>query len=1126
MKKNDDFYPPIGGWSKHLTKMKLLIVFCLVMSMQLSASVYSQNEHISIQMKNTSLIQIFEEIERVSDYTFVYRVKEVASLTGISIKASKETLVDILEKSLRETNLKYSIVDKTVVITTKTDKDIALKQQGVVVKGQVKDEKGNTLPGATVVILGTQIGVATDVNGKFTLKVPSAQGILLEISCMGMQTERVKLSDNKFINVVLKEDTKQLDEVVVTGIFTKAKESFTGAATFITKEEIKEFASRDILKTIGNIDPSFNIVMNDEFGSDPNRLPEINIRGTSSVPNKSDQELETLQDNERVNLNTPLFILDGFEISLERMMDLNQDEIESITILKDASATAIYGAQGANGVVVLTSIKPKAGKLRVNYSGSSNIEVPDLRSYNLLNAYDKLRVEELAGLYQSDDFNEQLRLTDSYHEKLKTITEGTNTYWLSKPVQVGVGQNHSLSLSGGDPAFRYSLNFSYKNTQGAMKGSNRDNFNGSVNLTYLLKNFRFTNVLALGFNSSQNTEYGTFSEYANLNPYWRLYDEDGVILEQLGLGDPMLSPVRNPLYNASLGGYDKKEYTDIRENFQVEWSVNESFKISGAIGYVRNLGTADLYTPPNHTSFIGITDPNLIGSYRYQNRNSSTLNGQITLNYAKVINQHSIFIGVNSRLRETNSVYYTIDVTGFAHDRMDFISMGSQYKGDSPSGAEGTTRSVGFTFNGNYSFNNCYFVDLSYRLDGASSFGENSRFAPFYSLGTGWNLNRTKFFTENLPVFSNFRLKYSYGATGSLQFSPYDAMTTYHYLIDSDRYDGHLATSIKKMGNPELEWQTTYQHNIGTDISMWKNRFSISANYYYKRTENMITNVSLPLSNGYTTYTENMGNVLNEGLELNVTLAVLRNHSSGLRWNVSGGIMNNKNKLLKLSDAMKAITEENLQNSINNKKTTPQYLYREGESMNALYVVPSLGIDPITGKEMFLNEQGEVTYDYPEYYRVPIGLTQPKINGRFSSNWTYKNLRLHIGFSFRLGAHLYNGTLAQKVETNDLTRNVDSRVLNDRWKNPGDQSKYKGLANTDPTRMSSRFVQKESTLNLNSLSLDYRIPEKWLKKHLNMRRANISYSTNDLLYISTVKRERGTGYPYALRHNISVSFGL
>lgn len=1045
-----------------------------------------------------------------------------------------------LKKKLAKTLLASALIMILTVLTTHqvyanhTDLQgikTSFQQNKKSIKGKVNDEKGDPLPGATIAAKDGEkllYGTVTGPTGVFQLEIDE-RATTLAVSMMGFATQNISIGKQKVFTITLKPDVKAIDEVVVTGIFNKAKESFTGAATFIGKEKLQEFESRNILSTISNIDPSFNIVANDELGSDPNQLPEINIRGTSSIPNKSEAELETLQDDERVNLNTPLFILDGFEITLQRMMDLNQDEIESITILKDASATAIYGSQGANGVVVLTSTKPKAGKLRVTYRGSFNLEVPDLTSYNLLNAANKLEVERLGGLYQAkegEDFNTQLLLNQSYQKKLKAIKEGTDTYWLSKPVQVGLGQTHSISLSGGDPAFRYSLNFSFRNVTGAMKGSTRDNFNGSVTLTYLLKNFRFTNVLSMGFNNSQNSQYGSFSQYAAFNPYWKELNEYGEIPAQLGLEDPILTPVYNPLYNASLGGYDKSKYTNIRENFQIEWSINEEFKISTSLGYSRNLGSQDHFLPPNHTSFISFSDPQLKGSYSYRNSELSNINGQLTLNYAKVIDKHKFFVGLNTSMREGRSVFYGVDVTGYAHDRMDFISMGSQYKGSAPAGSEGTTRSVGFLLNANYSYNNCYYADISYRLDGASSFGENSRFAPFYSLGLGWTLSRTKYFMENLPEFSNFRLRYSYGVTGSLQFSPYDAMTTYQYLIDSDRYDGNLASSIKGMGNPELKWQTTYQHNFGLDLSLWENAVSVNANYYHKRTEDLITSVNLPLSNGYTSYTENMGDVLNQGLEFNVSVGIIRNRK--LRWNMSGAISHNRNKLLKLSDAMRKITNENLQHSINNKKTTPQYLYREGESMNALYVVPSAGIDPMTGKEMFINEKGNITYDYPEYYRIPVGLSQPKINGRLSSNWTYKNLRLNVGFSFRLGAHLYNGTLASKVETIDLTTNVDARVLEERWKYPGDQSKYKSLIidETESTRISSRFVQKEKSFSLNSLSLDYKVPSKWLKENLKLSRANITYSTNDLFYISTVKKERGTGYPFALRHNFSLSVGF
>ncbi|GAA4302535.1 SusC/RagA family TonB-linked outer membrane protein [Aestuariibaculum suncheonense] len=1085
-----------------------------------------QKTKITLNVENELVSNVIDRIESISEYRFVYNVKNVNLLRKVSINVTNKDIEEVLKTLFQNTHTNFKIRGSHIVLNDKEEtsevENLPIKQKIITVKGKVYDERKQPLPGATVMVKGTLKGVVTNFDGEYAIQTP--RGEVMLFSYVGYETKEVK-AESENIDVQLFPNVEELNEVVVTGIFNRAKESYTGAATFINRKQLEEFENRDILRTISNIDPAFNISISNEFGSDPNRLPDINIRGTSSVPNKSQQELDQLQDSERANLNTPLFILDGFEISLQRMMDLNQDEIESVTILKDASATAIYGAQGANGVVVLTSIKPKAGKLNVTFRSNFNVEVPDLRSYDLLNAGEKLELERLAGLYDSEDFNQQLLLKRSYNDKLKLVEEGVDTYWLSRPVQTGLGQTHNLSLGGGDPAFRYSMNFGFRKTTGAMKGSDRENFNGSINITYLLDNIQFSNILSIGFNQSENSQYGSFSQYANLNPYWKPYDEDGQIPDQYGEGDPASSVVFNPLFNAQLGGYDKSKYTNIRENFQLEWSINDNFKVRGVLGYTKNLSNLDKFTPPNHTDFYGVRDEDSRGRYSLSIRENSTFNTQATLNFAKVFNdKHKVFIGVNGTMRETSYVSYGIGVSGFANDRMDFISMGSQYLGDSPSGTEGTTRSLGLTSNANYSYDNIYFADLSYRLDGASSFGKNSRFAPFYSIGLGANLSRLAYIKEKLPVISNLRPKYSYGVTGSLQFSPYDALTTYNYLTSNDRYDGNLGTAIRGIGNPDLKWQTTFQHNIGLELGFWNNLISLNSNYYYKRTEDLITSVTLPLSNGYTTYTENLGDVLNQGVEIDLSANIIRNNPKGWNWSVRGGIAHNRNKLLKLSEAMKLISLANEQYNIG--KSEPNVLYREGESMNALYVVPSLGIDPATGREMFVNSDGEVTYTYPQYNRVAYGIITPKVNGRLSSNVGYKNFRLNLGFSFKLGANLYNSTLASRVETTDFTKNVDQRVYDGRWRQPGDVVPYKSLTSNDPTLLTSRFVQTERTLALNTLNFDYRVPNAWVRKHLKMNRLNISYSTNDLLYFSTIKLERGTGYPFAWRHSLALSFGF
>lgn len=1098
--------------------MRLMVILILGFSLQAYSGALAQNGNISLERKNLSVEEVILCLKKQTSYKFMYNHEELQALGSKDVRFKNASIREVLEVLLVGSPLYYTIEDDVVIIFKR--KGIAPEEKekkSIRVTGLVVDEKKQPLPGVTIRLKGTTVGTATMPDGRYEFTFPEQDKAILVFSFIGMKMKEVPYQGKDTINVTMVEDKEEIEEVVVTGIFTKAKESFTGAATLITKEELKEFRTRNLLSTISNIDPSFNILENNEYGSDPNKLPEINIRGTTSVPT----DITELQDGERANLNTPLFILDGFEISLERMMDLDQDEIESVTILKDASSTAIYGSRGANGVVMITSVQPEAGKLRVSYGGSLNLEIPDLRSYDLLDAREKLELEEMAGLYEGNDLNEMFKLKESYMKKLRAIEEGVDTYWLSQPLRTGVGQGHRVNLSGGDPAFRYSLSLSYNNTVGVMKGSYRNNFNGSVNITYLYKKLQFSNVVSVGMNKSEDSQYGAFSEYALLNPYWAPYDKNGELIERFAVNDPIMGPVRNPLYDAHVGAYDKKRYLNLRENFSLEWSANEFFKLNCRIGYNKSINNSDKFLSPEHSDFIDEKDIAKKGEYTYRNSESEGYDIQGTLNYARVFDKHRLYVGLNFSARESHSVSYGMMVEGFTNERLDFISMGTQFANKLPSGSESTTRSVGFTGNINYTYNHAYYVDLSCRLDGASSFGENSRFAPFYSLGVGWNVNQMKYFEENAPWLTSLRFKYNFGVTGSLQFAPYDAMTVYQYNT-SERYDDMLCGVIKKQGNPNLEWQKTYQHNIGMDLSLFNNLVSFTGNYYHKKTNGLITQVNLPLSNGYETYTENMGEVLNQGLDLNLSLNLVRNTARRINWSVRSGIAHNRNKLLKLSDKMKELSRQAESFGLKD----PNYLYREGESMDALYVVPSLGIDPSTGKEVFLGKDGKATYSWTMNNRLPYGVMQPKINGRLSSSFRWGNLNVSISTAFRLGANKYNSTLVSKVENADVKRNVDRRVYSQRWVKVGDFARYKSLSEQSSGGQSSRFVQKEKTFYGTSVNIDYQVNPRWLKKHLNLKNLSISYNTNDIFYWSTVRLERGTGYPFAQRHSMSLSITL
>ena len=685
-----------------------ILVGCLL-SLPLCAQ---QNNlpRVNLDVKNTSLIKIIEELRTQTSYNFLFNSDELRSFTGISIRLQSASLEQSLDSLLigRKTGLTYKLEDKTVVIQKAAVKS---EQKTITLKGVVVDKQKEPLPGVTIQVAGTPLGTATNINGEFTLTIPMQDGTL-NISFVGLKTSYVPFSSTKnTFNIVMEEEMENLDEVVVTGVFTKAKESYTGAATTIRSSELKRVGNRNILSSIRNIDPSFNIVDNPMTGADPNRLPDITIRGNSSMTsNVKDLQSESKSTQ---SANLPLFIMDGFEITLERMMDLDDNQIETITLLKDASATAMYGTRGANGVVVITTKQPEAGKLQLTYKSSLAIEAPDLTSYDLLNAKEKLEYEKAAGLYtyNSGPGGNQHGLESLYNSRMLAAERGVNTYWLKYPVRTGVGHNHSLRLEGGHEEIRYAIGLSYKNVAGAMKGSDRNTLNGNVFLSYKLKNLTFQNDLQISSNQSQNSPYGTFSDYAKINSYWKPYDDEGNLLMILddrnysneAYGDTYSNTVYNPLYNAYLPSIDKSKYTQITNNFAMEWCVLSELVLRGKFSVTSKNSRTDEYKPASHTSFLKYTgdDFERRGSYKMGLGERFKYEADFTLNYNKTFkDMHQLYVGLGYNFSEEKTEYYYYYAEGIPDDYSDFMGLAAFYeKYGAPYGEEGISRRTGGILN-------------------------------------------------------------------------------------------------------------------------------------------------------------------------------------------------------------------------------------------------------------------------------------------------------------------------------------------------------------------------------------------------------------------------------------------
>ncbi len=441
----------------------------------------------------------------------------------------------------------------------------------IVLSGKVIDASdGYPLIGVSVMVEGTKTGAATDIDGHFELKIPS-QKCNIVFSYVGYETVIKEFNGrnaSSFSRTVMSADAAELADVVVTGVYERKKESFTGASVTFKGDELKSVGSQNVLQSLKTLDPSFKIMESAQFGSNPNMMPDIEIRGKTSVVG--------LKEEYGSDPNQPLFILDGFEATLETIMNLNMNRVASVTILKDAASTAIYGSKASNGVVVIETKAPARGRLQFSYKGDFGLSIADLTDYNLMNSREKLEFETLAGVYRDNTGNpfNQIKFDNLRNERLKDIESGVDTYWLSEPIRTGFTHKHNIYAEGGEEKIRYGIGLSYGNVGGVMKGSDRQTIEGNVDLIYRTGKFQFSNKLTINYLDTENPVV-PFSEYAQANPYYKKYNSGGGIDKYLYYPEEGFDdyPVSNPLWNAHLNNYDKTAGFGFTNNFIFEWFI-------------------------------------------------------------------------------------------------------------------------------------------------------------------------------------------------------------------------------------------------------------------------------------------------------------------------------------------------------------------------------------------------------------------------------------------------------------------------------------------------------------------------------------------------------------------------
>lgn len=1102
---------------------------------------------VTINIKNQPIKNILYEIQKQSGISFAFNESEsLEQFSNMTLQIKNSSVESALNQLLNSTDYTYKVIGNSVSIVKRQVPKTQIEKKNTI-KGKVIDAiTKKPLPGATIIVTGTANGAITDGEGNFILKVtPSEKEV--QVSYTGYIEETVSIDGKNEIIIEMKATTMAMEDVVVTGVFTRKQNTYTGAVSTIKAEELKRTGNMNVLQALGNIDASFMIVQNLDLGSNPNAMPDIQMRGSSAFSD--------MKDNYSTNPNQPLFIIDGFEASITKVMDMDMNRVLSVTLLKDATAKAIYGSKGANGVVVIETNKPEKGTLRFSYKGDLNIQVPDLSSYNMANSYEKLEIERKSGMWGAP-YMSPITLAEkqaAYNRLYKQVVAGANTNWMAIPVRTGIGQKHTVNIEGGDDVIAYGVNVAYNNVAGVMKKSGRETLDAGFQLSYRYKNLVFREQFDITSTTGTESPYGSFSDYVKMNPYWRAYKADGTINRELGVynisNQQGTHKIYNPLLNADSNYKNTNEYLNITNNFYIEYQATKDLKLIGRLGFTSRDSQDDMFYPSSYTSidpnkqflntninYISITPDKgdeyfNRGIYQVTNGKQFSLIAELSANYSKQIGKNLIFANAQYSISNNTTSTNSYVGTGFA-DNATSINQAKQYKESSaPTGYENSIRDISIITSINYSYDEKYLVDANYRAGASSLFGANNRWGNFWSLGIGWNLHEEKFL-KNTKWLDQLKLRASTGYSGSQNFQAYQAIAMYQYFSE-DLYDNIVGAYLMGLSNPDLKWQQTRDDNIGLSLTINK-RLDANFNYYVSKTKNMLTPISVVSSTGFSSYYENLGEAENRGFEFDARYRIIADTKRDFFLSATASIASNTNKITKINDALQGINNEKDKNTSEtnydhekNKDGTikPKVRYKEGQSLSAIWAVRSLGIDPASGKEIFLDKNNNRVTQWNAEDQVVVGDNLEKYRGNFGFNGDYKGFTFNANFAYRLGGQTYNSTLVDKVENVNIQYNVDKRAYSDSWTEENRNAKYKKI--TDPnyfTQPTSRFVQDLNELRLANLSIGYDFRNTNLVKKGNVFSAfKVVLNMNDVFTLSTVKQERGTIYPFARSFILSVS---
>jgi TonB-linked SusC/RagA family outer membrane protein len=845
--------------------MKISTFIFFLTFLNVSASVFSQVK-ISVDLKNVSVKTVFTEIEQMSNFKFVYRNELVNVDRQVSINVKNEPIEAVLSKLFDSSDLTYKVFDDNlVVITSKTVQQ--KKINGLVTDAQT----GEALPGVNIIVEGTTIGTTTNADGKYSIDVPQENSILV-FSYVGYNTERVVLAGQVTVDIKLSADITKLEEIVVVGYGTQKKSDITGSVTSVSKDRLSRLPVSNVMQAIQGAAAGVNIT---QASSVPGDAPTTMVRGRGSI-NAS---------------NDPYIVVDGIPLSKTdaSINDINPNDIESVEILKDASATAIYGTNGANGVILITTKRGNSGKPQIRYNAYAGVEdyahiLEPGSAQQLLDSY-----KEYARIQPGVSFWPNSPVRNEY--EYDNWKNGTTTDWLDAVSQTGIIQDHNLSVSGGADNVKYYISGEYLDQKGVVKGYNYQRY--SVRTNFDVNVTKYLSIGTSSFIALHNRDGGRANllNAAAMSPYARMYNDDGTYTQhpmrsETLWGNPLLPTTLKPerrQYNATVNGYADLDFGNI-------WGPLSGLKYKLNAGYT--------YAPQRTNEYEGRSVYNMQGFARMFNRESQTWTLENIVSYSKDLGVHHFdFTG----LYAAKNKYYqeaTAEARNFPNDDLEWgrLQAGSTYNAASYADLYTTLSQMGRL---NYSYDSRYLFTFTVRRDGSSVFSVNNKFGVFPSVALGWNIAKEQFMAPIAGVLNNMKLRVSYGKAGNEAISIYQSLTKLE--ANTLAVGGATQTALKvnrSMGNDELSWETTKSFNTGIDFGLWNNRINGTVDVYFANTTDLLMRRNLPTTVGYDNVWVNMGETANKGIEF--TLNSKNISGNDFSWNTTLVFSHNKNEIKEL----------------------------------------------------------------------------------------------------------------------------------------------------------------------------------------------------------------------------------